>query len=235
MRNEMKSSTIVPVITIDGPSGSGKGTISQLLAKHLGWHLLDSGVLYRVLGFAANEHAVALDNEPALEVLAAHLDVQFVANQSGMPAQVILEGSDVTHKIRTEECGNAASKVAALPTVRQALLSRQRAFREPPGLIADGRDMGTVVFPEAPLKIFLQATAEERALRRYKQLKDKGINVSLTRVFEELVDRDERDKARVVAPLKPADDAIILDTTRMTIEEVFNKILDLLKLKGVQQ
>ena len=162
-----------PVITIDGPSGSGKGTIAGILAKRLGWCLLDSGALYRLLAFAARNHGVDLTNEESLKLLAAHLDVQFVGATEGHPQRIILEGDDVTDDLRNEQVGSWASQVAALPAVRDALLQRQRAFQEPPGLVADGRDMGTVVFPEAPLKIFLTASAEERARRRYLQLKDR--------------------------------------------------------------
>src|SRR3990167_8870301 len=174
------------VITVDGASGTGKGTVSQLLAKRLNWKLLDSGALYRVLALAAQKHCVALDNEPALQVLAEYLDVQFVATETSSLPQILLEGQDVTDTIRTEKMGNAASKVAAFPAVRAALLSRQRAFRESPGLATDGRDMGTVVFPDADIKIFLIASPEERARRRYNQLKEKGINVNLSDLIEEL-------------------------------------------------
>jgi CMP/dCMP kinase len=213
-----------PVITIDGASGTGKGTVSQLLAKRLKWKFLDSGVLYRVLALAAQKHSVALDNEKALEVLAEHLDVQFIA-QASNPPQVILEGEEVTDTIRTEKIGNAASIVAALPAVRAALLSRQRAFRDAPGLVADGRDMGTVVFPDAELKIFLTASPEERARRRYSQLKEQGISVNLGDLIKELYERDRRDRERTVAPLKPAEDAILIDTDRLTIEQVVERIV----------
>jgi cytidylate kinase len=213
-----------PVITIDGASGTGKGTVSQLLAKRLGWKFLDSGVLYRVLALAAQKHSVALENEKALEVLAEHLDVQFLAQENKLPL-VILEGEDVTDIIRTEKIGNAASIVAALPAVRVALLSRQRAFREAPGLVADGRDMGTIVFPDAELKIFLLASPKERALRRYHQLKEKGINATLSDLINELSERDKRDRERVVAPLKPAEDAICINTDRLTVEQVVERIL----------
>lgn len=212
-----------PVITIDGASGTGKGTVSQVLAKRLGWKLLDSGALYRVLALAAQRHSVALDNEAALEVLAEHLDVQFIAQESN--PHIILEGEDVSDIIRTEKIGNAASIVAALPAVRAALLSRQRAFREAPGLVADGRDMGTVVFPDADLKIFLTASPEERALRRLNQLKEKGISVTLGDLINELRERDKRDKERIVAPLKPADDAVLIETDHLTVEQVVEKIL----------
>ena len=213
-----------PVITIDGASGTGKGTVSQLLAKRLGWKLLDSGALYRVLALAAQKHSVALDNETALEVLAEHLDVQFIS-QEGNPPQIILEGEDVTETIRIEKIGNAASIVAALPAVRAALLSRQRAFRDAPGLVADGRDMGTVIFPDAELKIFLIASDEERALRRYNQLKERGISVTLTDLIKELQERDKRDQQRIVAPLKPAEDAICIHTDYLTADQVVDKIL----------
>jgi cytidylate kinase len=166
-----------PVVTIDGPSGVGKGTISQLLAQHLGWHLLDSGAIYRVLALAAIHHHVELENEEAITLLAAHLDVQFVSDADSKGIKVVLEGEDVTSSIRSPECSNAASKVAALPRVREALLRRQRAFSTSPGLIADGRDMGTMVFPKAAAKIFLIASAQERAQRRYNQLQDKGFAV----------------------------------------------------------
>lgn len=219
-----------PVITIDGASGTGKGTVSQLLAKRLGWKFLDSGALYRVLALGAQKHGVALDNEQALNVLAEHLDVQFFARESEAP-HIILEGEDVTETIRTEKIGNAASIIAALPAVRAALLSRQRAFRDKPGLVADGRDMGTVVFPDAELKIFLLASPEERALRRYNQLKERAINVTLGDLIEELRVRDRRDKERIVAPLKPADDAICIDTDRLTIEQVVERILFEIKRK----
>ncbi len=219
-----------PVITIDGASGTGKGTVSQLLAKRLGWKFLDSGALYRVLALAAQKHSVALDNEKALEVLAEHLDVQFVAQENELP-RIILEGEDVTETIRSEKIGNAASIVAALPAVRAALLSRQRAFRESPGLVADGRDMGTVIFPDAQLKIFLVASPEERALRRYNQLKERGISVTLSDLIKELRERDRRDQERTVAPLKPAEDAIRIDTDRLTVDQVVERIMSEIKLK----
>ena len=215
----------VPVITIDGPSGSGKGTVAALLAAKLGWNFLDSGALYRLLAFAARNHGVDLTNEEALKLLAAHLDVQFGAAKDGHGMQIILEGEEVTSAIRNEQVGAGASQVAALPAVRDALLQRQKAFREPPGLVADGRDMGTVVFPDAPLKIFRTASAEERARRRYLQLKGKGDDVNLASLLDEIRARDERDTQREVAPLKPADDAVQLDSTDLSIEQVLGQIL----------
>ncbi len=214
-----------PVITIDGPSGSGKGTIAGLLAKQLGWSLLDSGALYRLLAFAAQNHGVDLTNEEAMKLLAAHLDVQFVAADDGQGQRIILEGEEVTDAIRNEQIGAGASLVASLPAVREALLQRQRAFQEMPGLVADGRDMGTVVFPDAPLKVFLTASAEERARRRYLQLKAKGDDVNLASLLDEIRARDERDTQRAVAPLKPALDAIQLDSTELSIEQVLERIL----------
>jgi len=214
-----------PVVAIDGPSGSGKGTVAGLLAKRLGWNLLDSGALYRLLAFAAGNHGIDLTNEEALKVLAAHLDVQFTHAKGGQGQHIILEGEDVTDVIRTEQVGAGASQVAALPAVRDALLQRQRAFLEAPGLVADGRDMGTVVFPSAPLKIFLTASAEERARRRYLQLKNKGIDSDQAQLAEEIRTRDERDSQRTVAPLKPAKGAILVDSTSMSIDEVVDSIL----------
>ncbi|XEI34238.1 (d)CMP kinase [Aeromonas veronii] len=214
---------MAPVMTIDGPSGAGKGTLCQLLAEKLGWHLLDSGAIYRVLSLAALHHDVELDSEASLVPLAANLDVQFQVE--GELVKVILEGEDVSRTIRTEEVGNAASKIAAFPRVREALLRRQRAFRQAPGLIADGRDMGTVVFPEAEVKIFLDASAEERAQRRYKQLQDKGFDVSFERLLTEIRERDDRDRNRATAPLKPAEDALVVDSTAMTIDEVLATVL----------
>lgn len=208
-----------PVITVDGPSGSGKGTLCALLARQLGWNLLDSGALYRLLAFAAGNHGIDLTNEEALKQLAAHLDVQFIDKR------IILEGEEVTESIRNEQVGAGASMVASLPAVREALLQRQRAFREMPGLVADGRDMGTVVFTDAPLKIFLTASAEERARRRYLQLKAKGDDVNLASLLDEIRARDERDTQRAVAPLKPAADAILLDSTELSIEQVLERIL----------
>ena len=218
-------STHAPVITIDGPSGSGKGTVAGLLARQLGWNLLDSGALYRLLAFSARNHGVDLTNEESLKLLAAHLDVQFLAAGDGKPQRIILEGEEVTDAIRNEQIGAGASQVAALPAVRDALLQRQRAFNEAPGLVADGRDMGTVVFPEAPLKVFLTASAEERANRRYLQLKAKGDDVNLASLLDEIRARDERDTQRAVAPLKPAADAIQLDSTELSIEQVLERIL----------
>ncbi|MBA4287937.1 MAG: (d)CMP kinase [Pseudomonas sp.] len=214
-----------PVITIDGPSGSGKGTVAGLLAKQLGWNLLDSGALYRLLAFAAGNHGVDLTNEESLKLLAAHLDVQFIASGNGQGQRIILEGEEVTDLIRNEQIGAGASQVASLPAVRDALLQRQQAFQEMPGLIADGRDMGTVVFPDAPLKVFLTASAEERARRRYLQLKAKGDDVNLASLLDEIQARDERDTQRAVAPLKPAADAIVLDSTELSIEKVLERIL----------
>ncbi|SMY32663.1 Cytidylate kinase [Photobacterium malacitanum] len=216
-------STHAPVITVDGPSGAGKGTLCMLLAEKLGWNLLDSGAIYRVLALAALHHGVDTESEDALVPLAAHLDVQFVAE--GELVRVILEGEDVSNTLRTEKVGNAASKVAALPRVREALLRRQRAFSEQPGLVADGRDMGTVVFTSAEVKIFLDASAEERATRRMNQLQKKGLDVSFSSLLSEIQERDYRDRNRAVAPLRPADDALVLDSTEMSIEQVLEKVL----------
>ncbi len=214
----------IPVITIDGPGGSGKGTIAGLLASRLGWNLLDSGALYRVLAFAAVNHGVSLTNAESLEMLAGHLDVQFVAVEDAREQHIILEGEEVTRALRTEIVGAGASQVAAIPGVRAALLQRQRAFREAPGLVADGRDMGTVVFADAELKIYLTASAEERAGRRHRQLLEKGETANLASLLDEIVARDDRDMNRSIAPLRPADDAIQIDSTQMSIEEVLEMV-----------
>ncbi|CAM3405882.1 (d)CMP kinase [Halomonas lysinitropha] len=220
-----------PILTIDGPGGAGKGTISRLIAERLGWHLLDSGALYRLTALAAVKHEVPLDDEAGLAEVARDLDVVFIAEEDA--TTVLLEGQDATTTIRTEQVGDAASRVAALPAVRQALLQRQRDFHQVPGLVADGRDMGTVVFTEAPLKIFLTASAEERAHRRQRQLQDAGVDASLSSLLKEIQARDARDTQRSVAPLKPADDAITLDTTRLTIPEVVDRLTELLTERGL--
>ncbi|WJW76691.1 (d)CMP kinase [Thiohalobacter sp. IOR34] len=213
----------IPVITIDGPSGSGKGTIGRALARELGWHFLDSGALYRVLALAALRRGLALDDESALAELAARLDVRFPAEGDG----VILDGEAVDREIRSEKAGDAASRVATLPAVRAALLERQRAFRTAPGLVADGRDMGSVVFPDAPLKIYLTASAEERARRRYQQLREKGIEADMAALVEEIAARDARDMNRPVAPLKPAEDAVIIDTSALDIDATLDQVRQL--------
>ncbi len=218
-----------PVVTVDGPSGAGKGTLCMMLAEKLGYQLLDSGAIYRVLALAAIHHGVDLESEDALVPLATHLDVQFIAK--GDLVQVILEGEDVSGELRREETGMAASKVAALPRVREALLRRQRAFNTEPGLVADGRDMGTVVFPNAVAKIFLDASAEERAKRRYKQLQDKGLEVNIDHLLSEIQERDYRDRNRAVAPLRPAEDALVLDSTELSIEEVMVEALKFIESK----
>lgn len=222
-----------PVVTIDGPSGSGKGTVAALLAKELGWHLLDSGALYRLTALAAINHGVDFADESSLEVLAGHLDVQFEPGQGEEGMTIILEGETVGANLRTEEVGAKASKVAALPKVRAALLKRQRDFAHGAGLVADGRDMGTVVFPAADFKVYLTASAEERAKRRQNQLQLKGIGASFDRLLADIQARDERDMNRKVAPLKPAEGALQLDSTRLTIQEVFSRILDGMRQKGL--
>ena len=214
----------IPVITIDGPSGSGKGTIAKGLATRYGLQLLDSGALYRVLGVAALRHGIDLADTQALELLATRLDVRFEVEPEGDGVEVVLEGERVGRDIRTEEAGRAASIVAAIPGVRSALLQRQRNFAVAPGVVADGRDMGTVVFPQAQVKVYLTASAEERARRRYNQLLEKGFNANLATILNDVKARDERDTGRAVAPLKPAEDALQLDSTELSIEQVLERI-----------
>jgi cytidylate kinase len=213
----------IPVITIDGPGGSGKGTVTLRLAAKLGWHLLDSGALYRLVAVAALQHQQCGDDEPALARLAAGLNAEFAVAEQELKVQ--LDGLDVSQRLRSEEVGVLASRLAALPSVRTALLERQRAFRRPPGLVADGRDMGTVIFPDATLKIYLTASVQERAHRRYKQLKEKGESVNLSRLFQEIEERDRRDQTRPVAPLRPALDSHIIDSSELSVDEVLGKIL----------
>ncbi|WP_440056055.1 (d)CMP kinase [Pseudoalteromonas sp. T1lg65] len=220
---------MMPVITVDGPSGSGKGTVCRLLAETLNWDVLDSGAIYRVLSLAALHHQIAVDNEDGLVPLAANLDVQFIIDKDTKKSKIILEGEDVTNTIRNEEVGAAASKIAALPRVREALLRRQRAFRSEAGLIADGRDMGTVVFPNAELKIYLTASAEERARRRFVELNEKGHDVTLSGLLEDIKARDDRDMNRKVAPLVPAQDAVVIDTTDDNAEQVFDRVMSLIQ------
>ncbi len=215
----------IPVIAIDGPSGSGKGTIARRVARALDWHLLDSGALYRLVGLAAARKGQADASEEALAAIASDLKVRFDADDAG-EERVWLGDSDVGAKLRTEECGRLASHVAVLPKVRNALMALQKGFRTAPGLVADGRDMGTIVFPDAMLKVFLTASAGERAKRRHKQLNDKGIDVSLPALSRDIEDRDRRDSDRSVAPLRPAEDARLLDSSNLTIDEVTQTVLD---------
>ncbi|MEX0737974.1 MAG: (d)CMP kinase [Pseudohongiella sp.] len=219
-----------PVLAIDGPGGAGKGTVSRLLAASLGWHYLDSGALYRILALAAGRKGLQLDDETGVAALAQGLDIGF---GTGADDSVWLDGEEVSALIRSEQAGAMASVVAALPAARQALLLRQRAFRQVPGLVADGRDMGTVVFADAVQKVFLTASAQERADRRYKQLIAKGIDVNIGDLLSDINARDERDSSRAVAPLRPAADAAVIDTTGISISRVVSQILELLTDKNV--
>ncbi|MDF2530195.1 MAG: Cytidylate kinase [Gammaproteobacteria bacterium] len=212
------------LITIDGPSGVGKGTASRFVAKALNWDWLDSGALYRLTAYDALSQNVSLENSAIMAKVASHLDVVFLENELGQP-DILLNGKLVSDLIRTEQCGTAASKIAAFPEVREALMARLRAFYTEKGLVADGRDMGTVVFPDAPVKVFLTANAAVRAQRRWKQLQGQGLDVNITDLLQEIEARDQRDKTRVTAPLKPAPDALVIDTSYMTIEEVESAIL----------
>ncbi len=224
-------STMPPVITIDGPSGSGKGTISRMLARRLSWNWLDSGALYRLLALSARQAGISLNDESALERLAGEMHIEF--SLEGEETRVLLNGEDVSMAIRSEACASDASRVAALPAVRKALLHLQRAFRTEPGLVADGRDMGTVVFPDAGIKIFLTASAHARAERRWKQLKVQGINASIDAITDELKARDLRDEQRKMSPLRPASDAVVVDSTDKSIPEVLSCVLDLVEKRGI--
>jgi cytidylate kinase len=212
-----------PIVTIDGPSGSGKGTISRAVARHLGWRLLDSGALYRLVALAGLELGLHPDDRAGHVQAAGNMSVTFATDLTD--ERIFLNGRDVTGDVRSEAAGQGASRVAAWPQIRQVLLERQKAFAGPPGLVADGRDMGTVVFPRADLKIFLTASAAERAARRHKQLKDKGSDVSLAALSREIAERDLRDSTRAVAPLKPASDAHVIDSTGLSIEDVVERVL----------
>ncbi|MFQ3175648.1 MAG: cytidylate kinase [Psychromonas sp.] len=219
----------INLVTVDGPSGSGKGTVCHIIAARLKWNLLDSGALYRILAFAALQKKISLDDQKSLANLALNLNVSFQSN--GVGVDTLLAGENVGDKLRTETVAQAASQIAALQLVRDALLTRQKAFYKEPGLIADGRDMGTVVFPDAPVKIFLDASAEQRASRRFNQLQSNGFDVSLAKILSEIKERDFRDRNRPVAPLKPAEDALVIDSTSLTVVQVVDQIFELMKLK----
>ena len=227
----MPATETVPVIAIDGPVGSGKGIVSHRVASGLGFRLLDSGALYRVLALAACMREISLDGGTTLARLARTLDIDFVSGDAANPVRTLLDGVDVTGEIRTEQCGNDASRVSARPEVRDALLVRQHGFRRPPGLVADGRDMGSVVFPDASAKVFLTATARARAERRHKQLMAKGIDVSVNRLSREMAERDRRDRERAIAPLKPAEDAVVVDTTGLDVDTVVARVLEIARLR----
>jgi cytidylate kinase len=220
----------VPVLTIDGPSGAGKGTVSRLVAGRLGWHYLDSGALYRAVGVAASWADLDLSDPAALVRCTFDTDIRF--QDDGGSLRVIVNGTDATDELRLETTGTLASAIAAIPEVRAALKERQRAFRREPGLVADGRDMGTVIFPDATTKVFLTASAEERARRRHNQLKEKGVSVTFDGLLREILSRDARDAQRAVAPLKPADDAVLLDTTGLSIDEVVDRVLALVPARA---
>jgi len=224
-------SALVPVLTIDGPSGAGKGTISRIVARRLGWHYLDSGALYRAVGVAASWADIDTSDASALVRCTFDTKVQFV--EQGEAMRVLVNGTDATDELRLETTGALASAIAAIPEVRSALKERQRAFRVAPGLVADGRDMGTVIFADAPFKVFLTASAEERAERRHKQLNDKGVSVNFDDLLREIMARDARDAQRTVAPLKPADDAVLIDTTGIGIDDVVARVMDLLPVSAV--
>ncbi|WP_456267521.1 (d)CMP kinase [Kushneria sp. AK178] len=228
----MTQHTATAVIAIDGPGGAGKGTISRLVARQLDWHLLDSGALYRLTALAAERRGVDMTDMSALEAIARELDVVFISE--GEHTRIMLEGEDVSTDIRNEHVGGLASQVAAIQVVREALLARQRDFATPPGLVADGRDMGTVVFPDAPLKVFLTASAEERARRRFDQLREAGHHASLSSLLKEIEARDARDTQRAVAPLRPAEDAVTIDTTELSIPDVVARIEALLSRRGLK-
>ena len=219
----------VPVLAIDGPGGSGKGTVGQILAQRLGWHFLDSGALYRAVGIVGQRENIRFDDPSAMARLAASMEIRFTPRTDGGAATVLLNGQDIGDLLRTEESGRLASIVAALPEVRRALLQKQHSFRQPPGLVADGRDMGSTVFPDALLKVYLTASPEVRAQRRYKQLIDKGFDVNLPRLLDEIRERDARDAGRAVSPLKPAEDACILDTSQLDISGVVERVQGLLR------
>ena len=230
--NSADSREHVPVLTIDGPSGSGKGTISRLVAQRLGWHYLDSGALYRAVGVAAGWGDIDLADPAALVRCTFDTTIDFIEDDESRELRIIVNGLDATDELRTETSGAAASAIAAIPEVRAALKDRQRAFRRAPGLVADGRDMGTVIFPDAAHKVFLTASAEERAERRYKQLKDKGVSVTIDGLLREILARDARDASRAVAPLRPAEDAVRIDTTGLPIADVVSRVLDVVSRPG---